>query len=252
MSILTVTERDAVRVLTLNRPDVRNAIDTALLGALLDSVGEAVADDAVRALVLTGAGGAFSGGADLREPLDHDAGVRRAELFAAVYEAVATCPLPTVAAVTGPCVGGGAELAAACDLRVADETGFFRFPGAALGSPVGPAKLVGLVGLGTAKDFVLTARTVGAREAARAGLVQRLVPDGESLDAALQLAATIAAHPPAAVAYAKRAFARFSGVGDRVAVESDALVALAMADNDLAAIDPPDTGRGSWGWSGPS
>jgi enoyl-CoA hydratase/carnithine racemase len=168
------------------------------------------------------------------------------DLFAQVYEAVATCPLPTVAAVAGPCVGGGAELAAACDLRVADPTAAFRFPGAALGFPVGPAKLIGLVGLGTAKDLVLTSRTMAADEALRVGLVQRLVPDGEVLAAALEVAGEISRNNPAAVRYLKRQFDRFSGLGDRVAAENDALHAHAEAGGDFAALTAPKPGVGGW------
>jgi enoyl-CoA hydratase/carnithine racemase len=224
-----------VRVLTLRRPAARNAMSTALLAALLDALARAVADGAVRAIVLTGEGGHFSAGADLREPLDHDARVRRMELFGAVYQAIGTCPTPTIAAVSGACVGGGAEAAAACDLRVADRTARFRFPGAALGFPVGAAKLVGLVGLGSAKDLVLTARTVDAPEAQRLGLVQRLV-DADPLSAAVAVGADIAANAAAAVAHLKRQFERFSGLGDRIAAEADDAYALAEADGDFAAL----------------
>jgi enoyl-CoA hydratase/carnithine racemase len=224
-----------VRVLTLARPAARNAMSSALLAALLDALAEAVADGDVRVVVLTGEGGHFSAGADLREELDHPARVRRMELFGAVYQAVGTCPKPTIAAVSGACVGGGAEAAAACDLRVADRTARFRFPGAALGFPVGAAKLVGLVGLGNAKDLVLTARTVDAQEAQRLGLVQRLV-GADPLAAAVRVGTDIAGNSAAAVAHLKRQFDRFSGLGDRIAAEADDAHALAEADGDFAAL----------------
>ncbi len=235
-----------VRVLAMSRPSARNAMDTALLGELLDALHDAVADEGVRAVVVTGDGGAFSAGADLREPLDHAGRVRRMDLFCEVYAAVGGCPKPTVAAVAGPCVGGGAEVAAACDLRVADPTASFRFPGAALGFPVGPAKLVGLVGLGTAKDLVLTSRTVAADEALRLGLVQRVAVEGEALQAGIALARLTAANDPVVVAYLKRQLDRFSGLGDRIAVENDALHALAEAGGDYAALTMPKPGAG---WS---
>lgn len=250
MTLVIQADHGAVRHLTLSRPQARNALDTALLGELLDALSAAVADPGVRAIVLSGAGGAFSAGADLREALDAAGRVRRSDLFGALYEAVGTCPLPVVAAVDGPCVGGGAELAAACDLRVAEPAAAFRFPGAALGIPVGPAKLVGLLGLGAAKDLVLTSRTVGAQEAARIGLVQRLVPAGEGVPAALEVAATIAGNPADAVRYLKRQFDRFSGLGDRIAAENDALHAHAEAGGDFAALTAPKPGVG--GWSGGS
>ncbi len=235
-----VEDRDAARVLTLNRPHVRNAMDTALLGELLDAFADAVAADGVRVVVVTGAAGTFSAGADLREPLDHAAGVRRMDLFAAVYEAVGTCPKPTVAAVEGACVGGGVEVAAACDIRVAAATATFRFPGAALGIPVGAAKLVGLVGLGAAKDLVFTARTFDAAEALRLGFVQRVVAAGEARDAALDLAGAIAANADDAVRFLKRMFLGFSGTGDRIAAENDALHAVAEAGGDYTAVTMPD------------
>ncbi|MDP9404984.1 MAG: enoyl-CoA hydratase/isomerase family protein [Actinomycetota bacterium] len=237
---VAVEDRGAARVLTLTRPDVRNAMDTPLLGELLDALAGAVAADDVRVVVVTGAASTFSAGADLREPLDHAAAVRRMDLFAAVYEAVGTCPKPTVAAVEGACVGGGVEVAAACDIRVAASTAAFRFPGAALGIPVGAAKLVGLVGLGAAKELVFTARTFDAAEALRLGFVQRVVGAGEALDAALELAAAIAANSHDAVRFLKRMFLGFSGTGDRIAAENDALHAVAEAGGDYTAVTMPD------------
>lgn len=248
-----VTDHGTVRVLTLQRPEARNAMDTQLLMQLLDALAAAVpdggrqpADRPVRALVLAGAGDAFSVGADLREELDARAAVRRMELFGAVFEAVGTCPVPTVAAVAGHCIGGGAEVAAACDLRVGDPAATFRFPGAVHGVPVGAAKLVGLVGLGAAKDLVLTARTVDADEAARLGLVQRISRPGAVLETALEVAQTIAAHDPVAVAYLRRQFARFSGLDDRLAAERDALLALAEAGGDYGMLTMPKPGVGAW------
>lgn len=241
-------EHDAhTRLLRLARPEVRNAMSTALLAVLLDALADALADAEVRVVVLCGAGGTFSAGADLREELGHDGQVRRMDLFGQVYEAVGTSPKVTIAAVEGHCVGGGAEVAAACDLRVADTSAAFRFPGAALGFPVGAAKLVGLVGLGAAKDLVLTSRTVTAGEAYRVGLVQRLVEPGRAVEEALAVAAVIATHHPDAVAHLKRMFERFSGLGDRIAAENDALHALAEAGGDYAALTMPDPKRG---WSG--
>lgn len=246
MSFVSVSQQDAVRTIRLERPDARNALNTALLGELLDVIGEAVSAPEVRAVVLTGAGTTFSSGADLREVLDAGATTRRMELFGQLFEAVVTSSTPTIAAVSGHCVGGGAELAAACDIRVADATASFRFPGAAVGYPVGAAKLVGLVGLGAAKDLVLSGRRVLADEAARIGLVQRLVADGGAMATALELGGQIAQNDPATVRHLKRLFEQFSGLSDRVAVESDALLALARAEGDYAAITPPDHGVGSW------
>jgi enoyl-CoA hydratase/carnithine racemase len=245
MSPVTVRQEGAVRVLTLSRPQVRNAMDTALLAALLDAVGDAVADDATRVLLLAGDAGHFSAGADVKEELDHQGTVRRMDLFCDVYEAIGTCPKPTVTAISGSCVGGGAEVAAASDIRVADGTARFRFPGAALGFPVGAAKLVGLVGLGAAKDLVLTSRTFGADEALRLGFVQRLGDDAAALGT--EVAAAIAGNHPDAVAWLKRQLQTFSGLADRIGAENDALHAHAEAGGDYRMLTMPDPKKvGGW------
>ena len=235
-----------VRELRLARPAARNAMDTALLAALLDAVADAVEDGQVVAVLLSGADGHFSAGADVKEPLDRPGHVRRMELFGQVYEAVASCPKLTVAALTGSVVGGGAEVAAACDIRVAGHDARLRFPGAALGVPVGAAKLVGLVGLGTAKDLVLTSRTIDAQEAHRVGLVQRLVADPHAVS--LDICQAVASQDLRAVSYLKSQFDTFSGLGDRVAAENDALHALAEAGGDFRALTAPNPKTTS-GWS---
>ena len=119
---------------------------------------------------------ALSAGADVREKLDAEGRVRRMELFARLYDELTGFPKPTVAACHGSCVGGGAEIAVACDLRVGGSNLRMRFPGAALGVPVGPARLVSLCGLSVAKYLLLTARDVTADEALRWGLVHRVAP----------------------------------------------------------------------------
>jgi enoyl-CoA hydratase/carnithine racemase len=249
MDVLTVDQQGPIRVLTMARPQARNAMDTALLAALLDGLGDAVADGDTRVVVITGVAGHFSAGADVKEGLDHAGTVRRMELFCDVYEAVGTCPKPTIAAISGACVGGGAEVAAACDVRVCDTSARFRFPGAALGFPVGAAKLVGLVGLGMAKDLVLTSRTFDADEARAMGFVQAVTSD--ALGAACDRARAIAGNHPDAVTWLKRQFATFSGLPDRIAAENDALHAHAEAGGDYGALtmeDPKKVG----GWAGGS
>ncbi len=113
-------------------------------------------------------------------------------------------PKPTIAACHGDVVGGGAEIAIACDMRVGGSNLRMRFPGAALGVPVGPARLVTLCGLATAKYLLLSSRTIGADEALRLGLVNRVAPAAATEDAARELAAEVAANPPEAVARLKR------------------------------------------------
>lgn len=236
-----------IRTITLSRPTVRNAMNIPLLGELLDVLADAVNDAAVAAVVLTGDAGHFSAGADLKEVLDHTGQVRRMELFGQVYEAVATCPKATVAAVGGACVGGGAEVAVAADIRVAGTDAVFRFPGAAMGYPVGPAKLIGLVGLGQAKDLVLTGKTIDVVEAHRIGIVQRLT-SGDPFAAALEVTQQITGNNLHALTYMKAQFDRFGGLGDRVQAENDALHALAEAGGDYTALSAPNPKTTS-GWS---
>lgn len=219
-----------VHVLTLQRPAVRNALDTALLSALVDALHDADADEDLVGLLVTGAGGHFSAGADLKEarPTTGDATfARRQELFAIAYEQLTTFRAPTVAAVEGYAVGGGAELAAACDLLVMARSAVLRFPGATMGIPVGVARTVGRVGLSVARDWVLSAREVPAEEAHTTGFAQRLVADGEAVDAGLAWLELVAVNDPATVAVLKRQFLDLGGVRDRSARENDAIRAQA-------------------------
>ncbi|MGH2990063.1 MAG: enoyl-CoA hydratase/isomerase family protein [Solirubrobacterales bacterium] len=193
-----------VALVQLDRPEARNAINTAMLEELLPRLEAAREDDAVRVLVISSTDHmGLSAGADIREELDHEGSVRRMELFARLYDEITGFPKPTVAACHGSCVGGGAEIAVACDLRVGGSNLRFRFPGGALGIPVGPARLVTLCGLSVAKYLLLTAREVGADEALRWGLVHKVVPAARTEVAALQLAANVASNPPEGVARLK-------------------------------------------------
>lgn len=215
-------EAGTIAVLRMHRPGSRNAMDTGLLAALVDALADAAEDDEVRGVLLVGTDGVFSAGADIREELP-DGGIRRNELFGVFYESLSVHPEPTAAAVEGPAVGGGAEAAAACDVRFAGRSARFRFPGAIYGIPVGAARTVGLVGLGVAKDWVLSSREVEAAEARAAGFVQRIVDDGVAEAAALDWLATVGARDREAVRRLKATLNAFSGLPDRVAWENDAL-----------------------------
>jgi enoyl-CoA hydratase len=216
---------DGVAVLRLQRPKARNAINTAMLEAMLAHLGEARDDDAVRVLVVSSSDHmGLSAGADVREELDAEAGVRRMQLFADLYDALTGFPKPTVAACHGDVIGAGAEIAVACDLRVGGSNLRMRFPGAALGVPVGPARLVTLCGLAAAKYLLLTSRFVAVDEALRLNLVNRVAPAAGTEDSAIQLAAEVAAHPPEAVARLKRMLHEWDGVEGRTAREGEGQV----------------------------
>ena len=213
-------DESGVAVLRLERPEARNAIDTLMLNEMLARLAEAAGDEAVRVLVISsGDHMGLSAGADVREELEPEAKVARMQLFADLYDAIVSFPKPTVAACHGDVVGGGAEIAVCCDLRVGGSNLRMRFPGAALGVPVGPARLVTLCGLATAKYLLLTSRTVGADEALRLGLVNRVAPAAATEEAAVGLAAEVAAHPPEAVARLKQMLHAWDDVERRSATE---------------------------------
>ncbi len=213
-------DEQGVALLRLDRPASRNAIDTQMLVELLEHLAVAREDEAVLVLVFSSADHlGLSAGADVREQLDEDGHVRRMELFADLYDAVVAFPKPTIAACHGDVVGGGAEIAIGCDMRVGGSNLRMRFPGAALGVPVGPARLVTLCGLAAAKYLLLSSRTVGADEALRIGLVNRVAPAAGTEESALELAAQVAAHPPESVARLKRLLHKWDDVEGRSAIE---------------------------------
>jgi len=215
----TVDER-GVALLRLERGKARNAINTRMLNEMLGHLAAARDDGSVRVLTISSADHmGLSAGADVREEMDDEAKVARMQLFADLYDEIVAFPKPTVAACHGDVVGGGAEIAIACDMRVGGSNLRMRFPGAALGVPVGPARLVTLCGLAAAKYLLLSSRTVGADEALRLGLVNRVAPAAATEDSALELAGQVAAHPPEAVARLKRMLHEWDDVVGRSKAE---------------------------------
>jgi len=211
---------DRIALIRLERDEARNAINTAMLTELLEHLRNAREDDEVRVLVVSSNDHmGLSAGADVREDLDEEGRIRRMELWAEFYDALTGFPKPTVAACHGACVGGGAEIAIACDLRVGGSNMRLRFPGAALGVPVGPARLVTLVGLSIAKYALLTAREIGPDDAHRWGLVHKIAPAAATEGAALKLAAGVAELDPEGVARLKRMLHEHDGVEERTAAE---------------------------------
>jgi enoyl-CoA hydratase/carnithine racemase len=209
-----------VALLRLEREKARNALNTEMLEELLTHLDRAKGDTEARVLVISSNDHlGLSAGADVREELDEKGRVRRMELFAQLYDELTAFPKPTVAACHGAVVGGGAEIAVACDLRVGGSNLRMRFPGAELGVPVGPARLVTLCGLAAAKYVLLTSRNISADEALRMGLVHRVAPAAATEGAALELAAEVSAHPPEAVARLKRMLHHWDGVVERSADE---------------------------------
>lgn len=231
-------DAQGVALLRLERPEARNAIDTQMLVEMLEHLAVARADDSVRVLAISSSDQmGLSAGADVKEQLDEEGKIRRMQLFADLYDEIVAFPRPTVAACHGDVVGGGAEIAVACDMRVGGANLRMRFPGAALGVPVGPARLVTLCGLATAKYLLLTSRTVGADEALRLGLVNRVAPAAATEEAALELAASVATHPPEAVAQLKRLLHEWDDVEGRSKVEGVGQVEWARTGPGLPQPD---------------
>ena len=216
-----------IALLRLDRPDVRNALDSAAIAELCAALASLAADETLRVLVLsTTSPRAFCAGADVGEALAHDGGVARTEAFARLYAALDAFPAPTIAVCVGNCVGAGAELVAGCDLRVGGDNLKLAWAGARLGVPVGPARLVPLIGLSRAKELVYTGRVVGMDEARNLGLLHRTATADEAEAEALALAGEIAAFPPAGMRRLKDMFREYEDTTSRVARENERLVAF--------------------------
>ncbi len=198
---------DGVATLTLNRPDARNAINLAMVEEMHGALGALSGRDDVLALILTGAGGkAFAAGADIAELLERTHEYALRSINTALFKRIEDFARPTIAAIRGFCLGGGCELALACDMRIAGEGAKFGQPEVSLGimpAAGGTYRLPRLVGLGRAKELIFTGAIIDAREAERIGLANRVVPDADVLAAALDLARKIAAQAPLAVRLAK-------------------------------------------------
>jgi enoyl-CoA hydratase len=206
----------AVGVATLNRPEVLNAMNEAMLEALDRILDEVEADEELRVLVLGAAGEkAFCVGADLKGRAQEEApGVTEDPLGAwvkRVFGRLEGLGKPVVAAIHGYCLGGGLELALACDLRVAAEGARFGFPEAKVGSMPGAGgtqRATRLIGPARAKELMFLGERIDAREALRIGLVNRVVPDAELTERTMELARSIAARAPLAIKHIKAAVNR--------------------------------------------
>ena len=223
MALVQLNVDEGIAHLELNRPEARNAINLAL-GRELAAHLEALAPrEDVRVLVLSGAGGkAFAAGADIAELRER---THREALLAfnpRLFQQVEDFPRPTVAAIEGYALGGGLELALACDVRVAAQGARLGLPEASLGILPGAGgtwRLPRLVGLGRAKELVFTGRLVEADEAASLGLVEQVCPAGGALAAAKALAASIARNAPLALQVAKLALNTAARGGDPAPLE---------------------------------
>jgi len=203
---LTVAVADRIATITVNRPDKLNALNARVIEDLGVAIDEARANADVAGIILTGAGRAFVAGADIAELADQTAveGKARAERGQRTFRKFEQSPKPTIAAVNGFALGGGCELAMACHVRIASDAAKFGQPEVKLGIVPGygaSQRLPRLVGKGRALQLLLTGEMIDAAEAYRIGLVNRVVPTAELLDAARVMLTTIIAQGPLAVAH---------------------------------------------------
>ena len=202
-------EEANIGVITLNRPDALNALNLELLTELNSLLDEIQQDEKIRAVVITGAGRAFSVGADLREAekLD-DAGVRNfIQTGQRLFDKIESFDKPVIAALNGFTLGGGIELALACDIRIASEEARIGNPEVAVGLiPAwgGTVRLPKIIGKGKATELILTGGQIDAKEAERIGLVNKTVPADELNSTVMWTAGTVATRAPVAVRQAKK------------------------------------------------
>ena len=204
---------DGVGVITLNRPEKKNALSIALREEAVALLGRMADDETLKALVITGSGGCFSAGFDLREfTLTDPAHIERIwQSSDRFHHAVHRFPLPVIAAVDGIAYAGGFDLAVLCDVRIATHRATFAHPETALG-PVVYGPLHDLVGGAIARELVLTGREIDAREALRLHLVTELTDPGELMDRALSLARRVAQAPREVLARNKAKFIARSAI----------------------------------------
>ena len=212
--LIKVEQRGHVKIITLNRPDVRNAISSHLAKAFHAVLDDIKFDMETRVLIITGNGPVFCAGADLKERRSYTEEERGRkiqemnELVTTLFEKIESLEIPTIAAVNGAALGGGCELAISCDMRVAGEDCLFGFPEIDLGSYPGagaPTMLPRLIDPAKAKLLLFTGRRIPAAVAKEYGMVEEVVPQDKVLEAALKLAEEIAWHAPIALRELKKA-----------------------------------------------
>jgi enoyl-CoA hydratase len=240
--VVRVDVADGIALITIDRPEKRNALNAAVRAALIDALDRLRADDAARVIVVTGQGDkAFVAGADIGEFAERTPIEQRNVMEARrVFDEIAAFPKPTVASINGFALGGGCELAMACDIRIAARSARLGQPEIRLGilpGGGGTQRLPRLVGYGRALRMILTGEMIGAEEAERIGLVDLLVEDADLQTRTRELAAAIAAHSPVTLRLAKAAV--------RAALETPLAAGLAYErELFITAFASEDRGEG--------
>ena len=235
---VTYELKDNIALITINRPEALNALNLDVLAELSQTAGKAEEDNDVYALVITGAERSFVAGADIGQMKDFTPVEAKAfgDYGNSVFSKIESLSKPVIAAVNGFALGGGCELCMACDIRIASEKARFGQPEVSLGITPGfggTQRMPRIVGLSKAKELILTARQIKADEALSIGLVDKVVPPEELMDAALSMAGEIAKNAQVAVRQSKAAINKGMqcDIGTGTAFESQAF-ALCFATED--------------------
>ncbi len=203
--MIKASRSGAVGIVTLNRPEARNALSRALIAAMSSELDALQSDAGVKAIVLTG-NPVFCAGADVAEMKSISLLEALAEDFSGCCERLVKCSKPLIAAVEGYAIGAGCEMIEMCDIVVAGESARFGHPEITLGTLSGAGgtqRLARAVGRAKAMDLILTGRLINASEAERIGLISRVAASGAALDTAMEIAELLASHAPHAVRFAK-------------------------------------------------
>ena len=231
-------KQDNIGILTINRPEALNALNSAVVSDLEQAISEVEKDAELGALIITGEGRSFVAGADIGEqlPLDVAGGRKWGQRGSALMRRIEKLEIPTIAAVNGFALGGGCELAMACDIRLASEKAKFGQPEVGLGITPGfsgTQRLPRRVGIGKAKELIFSGKMIDAQQAKEIGLVNAVYAPEELLNGAVAMAKSFTANAPIAVKYAKACIDRGMqmDIDDGIALENE-LFAMCFATAD--------------------
>ena len=238
MPTIRYEKQDNIGIITINRPEALNALNTAVFNELEPLVGEIERDATLAALIITGEGRSFVAGADIGEqcPMDLEAGRKWARRGSSVFRRIEKLEIPTIAAVNGFALGGGCELALTCDIILASEKAKFGQPEVGLGITPGfsgTQRLPRRVGIGKAKELIFSGKMIKADEAKTIGLVNEVYSPEALMDAALEMARSFTKNAPIAVKYAKACIDRGMqmDLDDGIALENE-MFAMCYATAD--------------------
>lgn len=231
-------KQDNIGILTINRPEVLNALNSTVILELLDLIGQVEQDETLGALIITGEGRSFVAGADIAEqrPMDLAAGRKWSQRGAAMMRRIEKLEIPTIAAVNGFALGGGCELALSCDIILASEKARFGQPEVGLGITPGfsgTQRLPRRVGVAKAKELIFSGKHIKADEALAIGLVNAVYPPEELMNGAVEMAKSFTKNAPIAVRYAKACIDRGMqmDIDDGIALENE-MFAMCYATED--------------------